>query len=88
MEKQLKILLGSCNRLKKEIQYYEREANDQNKHIQSMKEKNEDPYDINKQQQVLEETLNIIPHCKIKLSESIEQMEQLIVRNKKSKKKK
>jgi tubulin-specific chaperone A len=80
MEKQLKVLLGSCNRLKKEIQLYHKEADEQKKHIESLKEKNADPYDINKQQQVLEETLNIIPHCNMKLNESVEQLEQLIVK--------
>eukprot|EP01091_Cochliopodium_minus_P021469 TRINITY_DN9839_c0_g1_i1.p1 TRINITY_DN9839_c0_g1~~TRINITY_DN9839_c0_g1_i1.p1 ORF type:complete len:107 (+),score=36.69 TRINITY_DN9839_c0_g1_i1:38-358(+) len=78
MEKQLKILLGSCGRLKKEIASYEKEGAQQQKYINSLKEKNADPYDIKKQEQVLEETLNIIPHCKIKYSESVEQLEQLI----------
>ncbi|KAJ3273147.1 hypothetical protein HDV01_004787 [Terramyces sp. JEL0728] len=50
-----------------ELGMYEKEAEQQRLHIQKLKDQDADIHDINKQNEVLEETLIMLPDCKKRL---------------------
>ncbi|KAJ5076880.1 tubulin-specific chaperone a [Anaeramoeba ignava] len=61
--KQLNIKSSACNRLLKDKNYYDKEAQEQIQVIEKLKKANEDSAKIKKQEEVLQETLLMIPDC-------------------------
>ncbi|KAL9936581.1 hypothetical protein V8E36_004649 [Tilletia maclaganii] len=76
--RQLKIKTGVVNRLVKEEASYVKEAEQQEKHIQSLIEKGEDEWTVNKQKQVLKESLVMIPDTQNRLTAAISELDLLL----------
>lgn len=79
VNRKLKIQLGVCKRLSKEVLYYEKEAIDNEKRIQKMKDDEKDIYDIRKQEEVLGESYMMIPDSKNRLETAVFELANLIV---------
>ena len=77
--RKLKIQLGVCKRLAKEVLYYEKEAADNEKRIQKMRDDEKDIYDIRKQEEVLGESYMMIPDSKNRLETAVFELANLIV---------
>lgn len=77
-EKALKIGLGSCKRLQKDVGFYEKEVEKQSARIQGMKAEGKDEYDIRKQEEVLEDSRKMIPDCKKRLEVAVESLRKLV----------
>lgn len=61
--RQLKIKTGIVKRIAKEKVAYEKEAEQQKVRVQKLKDEGADEYNIRKQEEVLQESLMIIPDC-------------------------
>ncbi|KAJ1436176.1 tubulin binding cofactor A-domain-containing protein [Ochromonadaceae sp. CCMP2298] len=69
--KQLQIQLGICKRMVKEVDSYEKEVIVNEGRIQKMNDDGKDPYDIRKQEEVLQESYMMIPDSKARLEKTI-----------------
>lgn len=59
---QLEIKIRALERLMKEESYYQQELKDQQAYVDSLKsDKSVDPYDLKKQEEVLEDTERLLP---------------------------
>lgn len=76
--RQLKIKLGVCKRMVKEVASYETEAKENEAKVQKMRDDGKDPYDIRKQEEVLQESYMMIPDSKSRLSKVLEEMESFL----------
>ncbi|KAF5300135.1 hypothetical protein FQR65_LT09226 [Abscondita terminalis] len=76
--KSLKIKTGVVRRLAKEKVVYEKEADQQRCRIEKFKGEGKDEYDIRKQEEVLQETLMMVPDCQRKLGKAIEELKNII----------
>eukprot|EP01104_Vermistella_antarctica_P006941 TRINITY_DN17650_c0_g1_i1.p1 TRINITY_DN17650_c0_g1~~TRINITY_DN17650_c0_g1_i1.p1 ORF type:complete len:119 (-),score=25.96 TRINITY_DN17650_c0_g1_i1:65-421(-) len=76
--RQLKIKTGVLTRSHKEAIMYEKEADQQRDHIQKMKDDGKDEYEIKKQNEVLDETLTMIPDCSRRINTAIEDLSTLL----------
>lgn len=61
--KQIKIKGGIVKRIFKDKYSYEKEAEKQKQLIQKMKDDGKDEYEVRKQEEVLQETMMMIPDC-------------------------
>ncbi|XP_013789842.1 tubulin-specific chaperone A-like [Limulus polyphemus] len=66
--KQIKIKSGVIKRLSKEKNMYEKEAEQEKRKLEKMKAEGKDEYDIRKQEEVLQESLMMIPDCQKRLN--------------------
>jgi len=73
--KRLKTQLGVCKRLVKEVQSYEKEVVTNEARVQKMRDEGKDPYDIRKQEEVLQESYMMIPDSKARLESSVADLE-------------
>ncbi|KAK0543132.1 hypothetical protein OC845_006281, partial [Tilletia horrida] len=76
--RQLKIKTGVVSRLIKEETSYEKEAEKQEAHIQSLIQKGEDEWTINKQKQVLKESRDMIPDTTRRLTAAVSDLELVL----------
>eukprot|EP00903_Cladosiphon_okamuranus_P014537 g13484.t1 len=76
--RQLKIKLGVCKRMVKEVASYEAEAKENEARVQKMRDEGKDPYDIKKQEEVLQESYMMIPDSKSRLAKVLEEMESFL----------
>lgn len=74
----LKIKTGVVKRLAKEKVVYEKEAEQQRTRIEKFKQEGKDEYDIRKQEEVLQETLMMVPDCQRKLAKAFEELQNII----------
>ena len=65
--KKLKTQLGIVKRMLKEVSCYEKEVVANEARIQKMRDDGKDPYDIRKQEEVLQESYMMIPDSKTRL---------------------
>lgn len=65
--KQIKIKTGVVKRLAKEKAMYEKEAELQRLKVEKMKEEGKDEYEIKKQEEVLQESVMMVPDCRKRL---------------------
>ncbi|XP_054288887.1 tubulin-specific chaperone A [Macrosteles quadrilineatus] len=72
--KQLKIKTGVVRRLAKEKVMYEKEADSQRQRIQKFKDEGKDDHDIRKQEEVLQESLMMVPDCQRRLVKAYEDL--------------
>ena len=77
--KQLSIQLNVCKRMQKESSYYLKEVEENKAKVQKMKDEGKDPFDIKKQEEVLEESVMMVPDSKRRYGESVEKLVQLLV---------
>jgi tubulin-specific chaperone A len=78
--KDLKIKTGVVKRTTKEYQMYQQEEILQKQRIQNLEEKGADIHDINKQNQVLMETVLMIPDCKKRLEKALLELSTMTVK--------
>lgn len=74
----LKIKTGIVKRLAKEKVTYEKESEQQRDRIQKYKEQGKDGYDIRKQEEVLQESLMMIPDCQRRLVKAYEELKKIL----------
>lgn len=74
----IKIKTGVVKRLAKEKTVYEREAEQQKARIQKYKDEGKDIYDINKQEEVLNESLMMVPDCQRRLAVAYEELNKIL----------
>ena len=74
----LKIKTGVVKRLAKEKVVYEQEADQQRVRIEKFKQEGKDEYDIRKQEEVLQESLMMVPDCQRKLVKAIEELKSIV----------
>ncbi|XP_012339990.1 tubulin-specific chaperone A isoform X3 [Apis florea] len=74
----LKIKTGVVKRLAKEKITYEKEAAQQRERIQKLKEQDKDGYDIKKQEEVLQESLMMVPDCQRRLAKAFEELKKIL----------
>ncbi|EJS41589.1 rbl2p [Saccharomyces arboricola H-6] len=76
---QLDIKVKALQRLTKEEGYYQQELKGQEAHVAKLKEdKTVDPYDLKKQEEVLEDTKRLLPTLYEKIKEFKEDLEQFL----------
>lgn len=74
----LKIKTGVVKRLAKEKVTYEKEAAQQRERIQKLKEQDKDGYDIKKQEEVLQESLMMVPDCQRRLVKAYGELKKIL----------
>eukprot|EP00611_Tribonema_gayanum_P015656 TRINITY_DN27530_c0_g1_i1.p1 TRINITY_DN27530_c0_g1~~TRINITY_DN27530_c0_g1_i1.p1 ORF type:complete len:107 (+),score=38.82 TRINITY_DN27530_c0_g1_i1:94-414(+) len=72
--RQLKIKLGACKRLAKEVASYEKEASTNEAKVRAMKEEGRDAYDVRKAEEILAESCMMIPDSKARLQVAVEEL--------------
>ncbi|XP_038221317.1 tubulin-specific chaperone A [Zerene cesonia] len=65
--RQIKIKTGVVKRIAKEKVVYEKEAEQQKNRIQKLKDEGQDEHNIRKQEEVLQESLMMVPDCQRRL---------------------
>ncbi|CAM9607211.1 unnamed protein product [Choristocarpus tenellus] len=79
--RQLKIKVGVCKRMLKEVAGYEKEAKTNEARIKKMREDGRDEYDIRKQEEVLQESYMMIPDSKARLQKALEDLQIFLEAN-------
>ncbi|KAF5183505.1 Tubulin-folding cofactor a [Thalictrum thalictroides] len=74
----LKIKTGTCKRIIKELQSYEKEVEREAAKTADMKEKGADPYDLKQQENVLAESRMMIPDCHKRLEASLADIKETL----------
>lgn len=74
----IKIKTGVVKRLAKEKTVYEREAEQQKNRIQKLKNEGKDEYEIRKQEEVLTESLMMVPDCQRRLAVAYEELNKIL----------
>ena len=76
---QLEIKVRALQRLVKEEGYYQQELKDQTAHVEKLKkDKDVDPYDLKKQEEVQQDTEKLLPTMYKKIAEFKENLEEYI----------
>ncbi|KPJ20936.1 Tubulin-specific chaperone A [Papilio machaon] len=65
--RQIKIKTGVVKRIAREKSLYEKEAEEQKEKVQKIKDEGQDEHDIRKQEEVLQESLMMVPDCQRRL---------------------
>ncbi|KAJ2726352.1 hypothetical protein GGI07_000666 [Coemansia sp. Benny D115] len=78
LSRQLTIKTGALRRLLKDRQGYIDEIPRQQAHIKSMRDENKHDADIRKQNEVLEETVNMVPHIEAHITKYVQDLENLV----------
>ncbi|KAJ1554118.1 hypothetical protein HK405_005961 [Cladochytrium tenue] len=76
--RELKIKTGVVRRLTKELAAYHNEATKQQERIDRLVANGADEYDVRKQQEVLEETHQVIPDTRQRLATAREELEKIV----------
>lgn len=76
--KQIKIKTGIVRRIAKESVCYEKEANDQRVLVQKLKDEGKEEYYIKKQEEVLQESLMMVPECQRRLVKAYEELQKVL----------
>lgn len=74
----LKIKTGVVKRLAKEKTVYEREAEQQRSRIEKLKNNGGDEYEVRKQEEVLNESIMMVPDCQRKLAVAYEELQRIL----------
>ncbi|KAJ9574530.1 hypothetical protein L9F63_008303 [Diploptera punctata] len=76
--KSIRIKTGVVKRLAKEKVMYEKEADQQRERIQKLKDQGKDEHDIKKQEEVLQESLMMVPDCQRRLVKAFDELKILL----------
>ena len=76
--KKLKNVLGIAKRMVKEVNAYEKEVEENEARIQKMRDDGKDPYDIRKQEEVLQESYMMVPDSKARMENAVGDLEGAI----------
>lgn len=74
----IKIKTGVVKRLAKEKTMYEKEAQQQKERIEKLKAEGKDEYDIKKQEEVLQESLMMVPDCQRRLVRAYDELKNIL----------
>lgn len=80
-DKQTRISTGVVTRLVKDVSYYRKEEAQIRAKIEKMKEGGADASDISKQEEVLRETLMMIPDVKNKIEHAVDDLYAVVMAN-------
>eukprot|EP01135_Chromosphaera_perkinsii_P005488 Nk52_evm37s352 gene=Nk52_evmTU37s352 len=78
VQRTLKIKTGVVKRLAKELTMYGKEADNQRARIEKMRTEGKDEYDIKKQHEVLQETLDMLPDVKKRLDAAEVELRKIV----------
>lgn len=78
-DKKLKIKLDAIQRLVKEVEFYKKEMQMQQKKLETMIEERKEVHDINKQKEIVEESENMIPDTLHRLKFARNDLEEFLV---------
>ncbi|MCO5591130.1 hypothetical protein L7F22_045111 [Adiantum nelumboides] len=76
--KSLRIKTGSCKRLLKELQAYEKEVERESAKTGRMKDDGADPHDLKQQESVLAESKMMIPDCTKRLEAALGDLQAIL----------
>ncbi|KAL0281558.1 UNVERIFIED_CONTAM: hypothetical protein PYX00_002505 [Menopon gallinae] len=76
--KQIKIKTGIVKRIAKEKVCYDNEANELRARIQKMKDECKEDYVIKKQEEILQESLMMVPDCQRRLEKAYEELKNIL----------
>ncbi|XP_053694774.1 tubulin-specific chaperone A [Sabethes cyaneus] len=76
--RQLSIKTGVVKRLSKEKTVYEKEVETQRNRIDKLKASGSDDHDIRKQEEVLQESLMMVPDCQRRLAKAYEELSEML----------
>ena len=76
--RQLMIKTKACQRLQKEVAYYQQEVQENQAKLQDMKQQQKNPFDIKKFQEVLDESLMMVPDSQKRLQEALHELQLLL----------
>ncbi|XP_026276985.1 tubulin-specific chaperone A [Frankliniella occidentalis] len=76
--KTIKIKTGVVRRIAKEKVMYEKEAEEQRGRIQKFKDEGKDEHDIRKQEEVLLESLMMVPDCQRRLLKAYQDLKNIL----------
>lgn len=74
----LRIKTGVVRRLNKEMQSYEKEVERELQRLEKMKATGEDEYRTRKQEEVIQETRNMVPSCRVQLQKACSELKNLV----------
>lgn len=77
-EKKVKVQVGVCKRMRKEVAAYEKEVITNEARVQKMRDDGKDPYDIRKQEEVLQESYMMVPDSKSRLERALTELNDLV----------
>ena len=77
-KRQLKIKTGVVKRVNKELSMYEKEVEDGEKKLIVMESSSQDPYDIKKFKEVVDESRSMVPDSKNRLRKALEDLDRLL----------
>ena len=78
IDKKLSIQLGICKRMMKEVEFYDNDLKVNEAKTQQMRDDNRDPYDIKKQEEILQECLMMIPDSRKRLEASLMELNGIV----------
>ncbi|XP_058445799.1 tubulin-specific chaperone A [Malaya genurostris] len=76
--RQLTIKTGVVKRLSKEKTVYEKEVDTQRNRIEKLKANGADDHDIRKQEEVLQESMMMVPDCQRRLAKAYEELNEML----------
>mmetsp|Transcript_32539 Transcript_32539/g.67864 ORF Transcript_32539/g.67864 Transcript_32539/m.67864 type:complete len:134 (-) Transcript_32539:293-694(-) len=76
--KQLMIKAKTCQRIRKEVDYYLQEVKENEEQLQQMKDDQKDPYDIKKFEEVLGESRMMVPDSHRRLEAAVEDLSSFL----------
>mmetsp|Transcript_33847 Transcript_33847/g.34482 ORF Transcript_33847/g.34482 Transcript_33847/m.34482 type:complete len:117 (+) Transcript_33847:133-483(+) len=76
--RKIQIQVGVCKRMVKEVKSYEKEVVENEAVVKKMRDEGRDPYDIRKQEEVLQESCMMIPDSKRRYEAAIETLKSHI----------
>ncbi|XP_046910579.1 tubulin binding cofactor A [Dermatophagoides farinae] len=75
---QIRIRTGVLKRCVKERQAYEQELTRETERLNTMREQQRDVYEINKQQEIINETAMLLPDCQKRITAAYHDLQQLV----------
>lgn len=76
--KKLRLQLGVCKRMVKEVASYEKEVDTNTAKLQKMRDEGKDEYDIRKFEEVLHESQMMVPDSKTRQERTFEDLKNLL----------
>lgn len=77
-KKQLKVKSGIVKRITREFESYEKEVAKDKDRISKLRESGSDEHTIKKQEDVLQETLSMLPNTRKRLQDAVEDLQNLM----------
>lgn len=79
--KQLRIKSGAVKRINREYHSYEEELGQERQRMEKMRTEGASDYTIKKQQDVIQETISMLPNSKKRLQDAVEDLQAFLTEN-------